>query len=223
VQGTLREILERITGEPINLLGSGRTDAGVHALGQVASCHTTSLHSCEVLHRALNAELPDDIVVLAIEGASPDFRVLRSARRKRYRYVIHDRGVRDVFARRYCWQLPYRLDDDSIRRAAEALIGTHDFGSFETGGPQRESSIRTIFALDVARPHVDRPFELHVEIEADGFLHNMARAIVGTLVRVGKGVKPEQWVGEVLDARHRSAAGPTAPPQGLFLLWVRYE
>jgi tRNA pseudouridine38-40 synthase len=223
VQGSLREVLDRMAGEPVNLIGSGRTDTGVHALGQVASFETTSRHSCELIHRALNAELPDDIAVLSVEEAPAGFHAIRWARRKRYRYVIHDSNARDVFESRYCWQLAYCLDDAAIKRAAEALLGTHDFSSFESGGPHRESSVRTVFAIDVARPYADRPFELHLEIEADGFLYNMVRVIVGTLVPVGRGVQAEHWVRQVLEAQNRSAAGPTAPPQGLFLLWVQYE
>jgi len=222
VQGTVRELLERITGESVNLIGSGRTDAGVHALGQVASFETSAPHSCEIFQRALLAELPRDIAVLSVEEMPAGFHAIRSARRKRYRYVIHDSNVRDVFARRYCWQLPYRLDDSAMQTGAAALVGTHDFRSLAAGA-ERTSSVRTIFAVDVERPNAERAFELHLEVEADGFLHNMVRAIVGTLVRVGKGAKPAAWVREILEAKIRSAAGPTAPPAGLFLLWVDYE
>jgi tRNA pseudouridine38-40 synthase len=219
----VRAILERITGESVNLVGSGRTDAGVHALGQVASFESSTRHGCDVLRRALRAELPDDIAILSVDEAPPGFHARHSARRKRYRYVIHDSGACDVFARRYCWQLPYRLDEQAIERAARALLGKHDFSSFETAGSERESSVRTVFAIDVSRPLADRQFELHLEIEADGFLYNMVRAIAGTLVQVGRGVRPEQWVGEALAARNRSSAGATAPSQGLFLLWVHYD
>lgn len=223
VQGTVQAILARITGEQIALVGSGRTDSGVHALGQVASFETTSRHTCEVFHRALNAELPDDITVPSVEEAPFGFHALRSARRKRYRYVIHDSNVRDVFARRYVWCWPTQLDDKAMARAATSLAGTHDFSSFETAGSERESSVRTVFAIDVARSISGRPHEIQVEVEADGFLYNMVRAIVGTLVEVGRGARPEQWVADVLAARNRSAAGRTAPPQGLFLLCVKYD
>jgi tRNA pseudouridine38-40 synthase len=223
VQGTVQAALEQISGEPITLTGSGRTDAGVHALGQVASFETAFSHGCDVFYRALNAELPDDITVVATEEAPTGFHALRSARRKRYRYIIHDGNHRDVFARRYVWRWPTRLDDAAMSRAAAALAGTHDFSSFETAGSERESSVRTVYAVDVARPSSDRPHEIQIEVEADGFLYNMVRAIVGTLVEVGRGARPEAWVGETLAARDRSAAGRTAPPQGLLLLWVRYN
>jgi tRNA pseudouridine38-40 synthase len=223
VQRTVQAVLERITGEQVSLFGSGRTDAGVHALGQVASFEIASQHSCEVFHRALNAELPDDITVCSVEEAPSGFHAQRSARRKRYRYVIHDGNVRDVFARRYVWRWPTQLDDSAMARAAAALVGKYDFSSFESAGSERESSVRTVFAVDVGRPNSDRPHEIQFEVEADGFLYNMVRAIVGTLVEVGRGAKPEQWVAEVLAARNRSAAGRTAPPQGLFLLRVKYD
>ncbi len=224
VQGTVQAALERISGEPITLTGSGRTDAGVHALGQVASFNTASSHACDVFYRALNAELPDDVTVVAAEEAPTGFHALRSARRKRYRYIVHDGNVRDVFARRYVWRWPTQLDDAAMSRAAAALVGRHDYSSFETAGSERESSVRTVYAVDVVRPFAsDRPHEIQIEVEADGFLYNMVRAIVGTLVEVGRGARPESWVAEALAARDRSAAGRTAPPQGLFLLWVRYD
>jgi tRNA pseudouridine38-40 synthase len=223
VQGTVQEILERIAGEPVTLFGSGRTDAGVHALGQVASFDTTSRHGCDLFLRAVNAELPKDIAVLSVEEAAPGFHARESATRKRYRYVIHDGGVRDVFARRYAWQLPYGLDDCAMQRAAAVLVGEQDFGSFQGSGSQRETTVRTIFAIEFRRPDGGRPFELHVEIEASGFLYNMVRIIAGTLAQVGRGVKPESWVRDVLEDCNRSAAGVTAPAQGLFLVAVRYD
>jgi tRNA pseudouridine38-40 synthase len=223
VQETVQAILARITGEQIALVGSGRTDAGVHALGQVASFETSSQHTCEVFHRALNAELPDDVAIVEVKEAPAAFHALRSARRKRYRYVIHDGNVRDVFSRRYVWRWPTQLDDKAMARAAATLVGTHDFSSFETAGSERESSVRTVLAVDVARPVSDRPHEIHIEVESNGFLYNMVRAIVGTLVEVGRGARPQQWVAEALAARNRSAAGRTAPPQGLFLLCVKYD
>ena len=135
VQGTLESAIEKITGQAGRLLASGRTDAGVHALGQVAAFHTKSTLTPEVLQRALNAELPHDVAVLLAEEAAADFHPIRDAVRKRYRYVIHDGLVRDVFRRSYCWQYVYgRLDAEAMQRAAAALLGTHDFSSFQTSG-----------------------------------------------------------------------------------------
>lgn len=222
VQGVVQEVLARIVGEEVTVTGSGRTDAGVHALGQVASFESATRHSCETLQRALNAELPEDIAVLSVEEMPASFHARRSAKRKRYRYVIHDSNVRDVFARAYAWRIPVRLNEAAMQRGGECLRGRHDFSSFETAGSERQSSVRTIFEIEVGRPFKERPYEIWLEVEADGFLYNMVRAIAGTLVQVGRGARPELCVNEVLAAKDRSAAGPTAPPHGLFLLTVQY-
>lgn len=222
VQGAVEDALGRITGERIRTVASGRTDAGVHALGQVVSFSTGSRLSAEVFHRALNAELPHDVAVVAAEEAPAGFHATHDARRKRYRYVIHDGPVRDVFRLRYAWHLYQRLDAERMDRAAKALVGTHDFGSFETSGSPRASTVRTLFEIEVRRGRAGKGDLVVTEIEADGFLYNMARAIVGTLVEVGRGARPEPWVAGVLAAHERCAAGPTAPPQGLFLVKVEY-
>ncbi len=223
VQATLEEAIEKITGQRSSTLASGRTDAGVHALGQVVSFRTESRLSPEVLQRALNAELPRSIAVLDAVDVHEGFHATHDALRKRYRYVIHDGPIRDVFALRYAWQYTYgRLDAAAMQRAAAALIGTHDFSSFETTGSPRKTSIRTVYELCVQRGRGEGADSVTVEIEANGFLYNMVRAIVGTLVEVGRGARPESWPGEVLAAADRRRAGRTAPPQGLFLLFVAY-
>ncbi len=136
-------------------------------------------------------------------------------------YVIHDGPVRDVFLRRYCWQYPYgRLDAEAMHRAAGVLRGRHDFAAFQTSGAERRTSVRTIFDLAVRRGEGGLRHTVSLEVEADGFLYNMVRTIVGTLVEVGRGARPESWVADVLAAADRRAAGPTAPPQGLFLVSV---
>jgi tRNA pseudouridine38-40 synthase len=222
VQDVLEQAIERITRQRVRVLASGRTDAGVHARGQVAAFSADTRLAPDELARALNAELPADVAVLDAAEVDPCFHPIRDAIAKRYRYLIHDGPVREVFARRYRWQVRARLDAGAMRRAACALQGTHDFSSFETSGAPRLSSVRSIHQIDVRRgeaPHADL---VTIEIEADGFLYNMARAIVGTLVEVGRGAKAETWVAEVLHAADRRQAGPTAPPQGLFLLWVKY-
>lgn len=224
VQGTLEAAIEKITGRAVRVVASGRTDAGVHALGQVVSLRTGSDLPAEVLRRALGAELPRDIAVLEVAEAPDDFHALRNAKRKRYRYLIHDGPVRDVFRRQYCWHYGHGwLDAEAMGRAAEALLGTHDFRSFQSSGAERESSVRTVFDLKVERGRGEARDWITLEIEADGFLYNMVRAIVGTLVEVGRGARPETWPAEVLRAADRSAAGPTAPPQGLFLVGVDYD
>jgi len=221
VQQTLKEALTKITGAPVSINASGRTDAGVHALGQVASFDTTSRLDANTLRRALEAELPDDIVVLAVEEAAAGFHARRHAVRKRYRYVIHDGPRSDVFRRSYVWRVYRRLDDAAMLRAAQPLIGQHDFAAFQSRGSQRSSSVRTIFELTIDRPAIV-PDEIHIEIAADGFLYNMVRNIVGTLVEIGRGAGEESWPARALAAADRRAAGPPAPPQGLTLVSVDY-
>ncbi len=259
VQQTLENALEKVTGEWIRVLASGRTDAGVHALGQVVGFSTECKLPLDVLHRAIDANLPPDVAVLEVSEAPEGFHPISHAQRKRYRYAIHDGPVRDVFCRHYVWHYRRgRLDAEAMRRAAVALLGTHDFSSFETAGAERATSVRTVFDILVRRGRAGglsqfsfdengtvpfRPTQdccnapqlrsrgacssdfddsIVIEVEANGFLYNMVRTIVGTLVEVGCGKKPETWPGEVLRAVDRRTAGPTAPPQGLFLVRVEY-
>ena len=176
------------------------------------------------LQRALNAELPRSMAVLDAAEVHDGFHATHDALRKRYRYVIHNGPIRDVFARRYAWHFAYgRLDADAMQRAAAALIGTHDFSSFETTGAPRKTSVRTVYDLRIERGRGEREHFVTLEIEANGFLYNMVRTIVGTLVDVGRGARPESWPGEVLQAMDRRRAGRTAPPQGLFLVNVEYR
>jgi len=221
LQGTLEAALEKITGEPLRTVASGRTDAGVHALGQVVSFRSETRLSADVLQRALNAELPPDMTVVAAAEALDGFHATGDAVRKRYRYVIHNGRLSDVFTRHYAWHVYEPLDVPAMRRAAQVLLGTHDFSSFETQGSPRESSVRTVYDLSVDRES-ESGDRVRIEIEADGFLYNMVRAIVGALVQIGRGAKPETWLAGVLEARDRRAGGPTAPPQGLFLVSVDY-
>jgi tRNA pseudouridine38-40 synthase len=190
-----------------------------------------------VLQRALNANLPHDIAVLHAAEVPDGFHATYHAVRKRYRYVIDDGPVANVIQRRYAWHYPYGpLDADAMNRAAAALLGTHDFSSFESSGAKRKSSVRTIFDISVQRrPCADpslaagrgqgrgeSPPWVVTEVEANGFLYNMVRAIVGTLVEVGRGTRPESWPAEVLGAQNRRVGGHTAPPHGLFLVYVDY-
>jgi tRNA pseudouridine38-40 synthase len=231
VQQTLHDALSQITGEKISAVASGRTDAGVHALGQVVGFTTNSHLSPDVFLRALNAELPRDLVVLSAVEAPGGFDPIRHAVRKRYRYFLQDGPVADVFSRRYAWHVFRRLDVAAMQRAAESLVGRHDFTSFETGGSERVTTTRTVFELSVtlqptrsaALDCVGDGREIQVEVVADGFLYNMVRNIVGTLVEVGRGAREEVWPAAVLAACDRRAAGPTAPPHGLFLVKVEYE
>ena len=218
VQGVLDHAIAALTRDKPTTIASGRTDAGVHALGQVVHFLSPTHLSPDTLRKGLNALLPADVRVLEVEDRPQAFHATLDARSKRYRYVIDNRPVADPFLTRYAWHLFHHLDEAAMLRASRPLLGRHDFRSFETEWPNRTSSVRTIFDLGVERLE-DR---LHIEVEADGFLYNMVRSIVGTLVLVGKGRRPESFAAEALAAQSRTAAGPTAPPRGLFLLRVRY-
>src|SRR6516162_6698441 len=214
VQVTLEEAIVALTGERLRVNASGRTDTGVHAVGQVVNFSSATKLPPETLVRALNAHLPEDVVVREAADVPESFDANRDARRKLYRYVIHDGAVPDLFLRRYCYHTRYRLDAAAMARAAACLRGTHDFHSFETEWPNRASSVRTITHLAINR-FADW---IWLNVEADGFLYNMVRAIAGTLMNVGRGFWPEARVAEILRALDRTLAGPTAPAEGLFLV-----
>ncbi len=220
---TVQEVLEaaigRLTTVAPTCNASGRTDAGVHAIGQVVHFLTPSRHSLDTFLKGLNALLPADVRVLDVEEKPQAFHATLDALSKRYRYVIDNARIADTFRRRHAWHVFQRLDAEAMSRASRNLIGRHDFRSFETNWPNRTSSVRTIFDLAVVR----EGDLVTIEVEADGFLYNMVRSITGTLMLVGAGKRPEPWVGEVRAAESRTEAGPTAPPQGLFLLRVHYE
>jgi tRNA pseudouridine38-40 synthase len=222
VQGELEVAIERITQRHSKCIASGRTDAGVHALGQVVSFTSETQLPPAVLTKALNAELPEDMLVFEVTEVSVGFHALRDALRKRYRYVIEDGRNRDLFDRKYVWHVYQRLDVEAMKLAALPLVGTHDFASFETSGSPRLTTVRTVLDLVVERRAGELTDRIVIEVEADGFLYNMVRNIVGTLVAVGKGKEPPTWPAAVLALRDRTKAGMTAPPQGLFLVGVEY-
>lgn len=222
VQEVVERAIEAVTGQRVRVMASGRTDAGVHALGQVISFRSACrLEPC-VLVRALNAHLPADIAVRDAQIAPDHFHATQSATRKRYRYAIHNHPIRDVFRRHTSWHYPRPLDVRAMHEAAQLLRGTHDFRSFQTSGSERQSTVRTVFDIQVRRGSGEDQHMVFIEVEADGFLYNMVRAIVGTLVEVGRGARPPAWVADVLAARDRRLAGRTAPAHGLCLLWVDY-
>lgn len=219
VQEVLEQAIAKLTGEErIRVNASGRTDAGVHALGQVVNFFSATQLAPDVLVRATNAHLPSDVAVSSAEDMPQAFDANHDARRKLYRYVIHDGPVPSPFLRKYCCQSRHVLDADAMRQAAACLKGRHDFHSFETDWPNRMSSVRTITHLAVSR------FGdwIWLDVEADGFLYNMVRAIAGTLMNVGRGYWPATHVDEILHAEDRVQAGPTAPAQGLFLVRVTF-
>jgi tRNA pseudouridine38-40 synthase len=226
VQGTLAEAIRGVSGEELRPRGSSRTDAGVHALDQVVAFTTESLLEPAVWVRAINAKLPPDITVLSGREVAADFFPTRAAVRKRYRYRIHDAPWRPVLQRHLVWRWKTRLDCPAMQAAATALVGEHDFTSFETTPSTRLSKVRTIHALSVFRQSVpdDAPgSEVWIEIEGNGFLHNMVRIIAGSLVMVGAGRRKADWLAAALSARSRAAAGPTAPPEGLVLVSTQLE
>ena len=219
VQQTLEEAIGRLTGVEAATNASGRTDAGVHAVGQVVHFYTASLQPAEVFVKALNAMMPGDVRVRDAWEVPQAFHATLDAKAKLYRYVIDNGRVADPFQTRYSLHVVQPLDAAAMHSAARALTGRHDFHSFETHWPNRLSSVRTITHAAVSRAG---DF-VRVDVEADGFLYNMVRAIAGTLIEVGKGKWPISRVAEVVAAEDRREAGPTAPPQGLFLVSVRYE
>src|SRR5262245_61211462 len=224
LQETIETALTAIVGRRTIVAGSGRTDAGVHALGQVASFETESTLPSRQLQKALNAHLPRDIAVTRAEEAPEDFHARKWAKSKRYRYVIVNSRTHDVFRRGYAWHYCYgRLDAEAMHRAAQHWRGTHDFRAFETRWPQRSSSVRTVLDVSVARLPPPDDKVIHFEIEADGFLYNMVRTMVGTLIEVGRGRKPENWCDETRAGADRRRAGMKVPAQGLFLVDVKYD
>ena len=220
VQGVLEDALARFEGGPVTVHGAGRTDAGVHALGQVASVEVTFGHDVATLARALNAQLPEDVRVLSVEEALPGFHARFSARSKSYRYCIRNGAVASPFERAYAWHVPQPLDVDAMRQAASRLLGPHDFSTFRSVGTDVPDAVRTLHTSDVLG---DAGALLTYEVSGDGFLRHMVRAIVGTLVEVGRGWRDPAQMDALLQARDRARAGATAPPHGLFLVRVDYD
>ncbi len=221
IQSLLEDALEPIEGARVTVHGAGRTDAGVHALAQVASTTLTTSLACATLVRALNAVLPADVRVLGLEQAESDFHARFSATGKTYEYRFVDVPVVSPFVHRYVWHVRQPLNLEAMQEAALPLVGTHDFAAFQGAGSAVASTVRTVRAIDweAGRAH-DRPIVMR--IEGDGFLRHMVRNIVGTLVEVGVGRLAVPETRDILASRDRARAGPTAPPQGLFLVRVMY-
>jgi tRNA pseudouridine38-40 synthase len=218
IQQELERAIARMTGVVTAVRGAGRTDAGVHALGQVAHFDTDSTIPLIGFRRGLNALLPRAIAVVALDEAAADFDARFSARGKLYRYEIWNADSRSPLRDRFVWHLRQPLDRARMRQAAASLVGRHDFLAFRAADCERATTVRTVTRLDV----LDEGARIAIEIEANAFLKNMVRIVTGTLVAVGRGrISPER-VAEILAARDRQHAGPTAPPQGLVLVHVDY-
>ncbi len=222
VQGVVEAAWQEIAREEVRVTAAGRTDAGVHALGQVVGLGTDNQLPTADLARGLNAVLPDDVAVLRVEEAREGFHATHNAMAKQYRYQIHNGRTPTVFDRHWTWHYPQPLDAEAMHRAGQALVGRHDFSSFETAGSERPSPVRTVTELTVARGTGALAERIAIEVTGDGFLYNMVRAIVGTLVKVGRGARDISWPAEVLAACDRRHAGQTVPPHGLFLVRVDY-
>lgn len=219
IQGVLEEKIGIILDQPTRITGSGRTDAGVHALHQVAHFSIPSPLKLESLQRGLNSLLPPDIVVKEMTEADADFHARYSARSRVYKYLLWNGVTPSPFYGRYSWQVCHQLDRESMQEAAQSLVGWHDFASFQGTGSTTHTSEREVLRLALrGRPRG----WIVLTIEATAFLRHMVRNIMGTLLEVGKGVMSVDEFRAVLDARDRSTAGITAPPQGLFLKEVKY-
>jgi tRNA pseudouridine38-40 synthase len=218
VQAALEAALERISGERVTITGSGRTDAGVHASGQVVAFDLDWKHESNALRSALNVNLPLDIRVLEIDGADASFHPRFDARSRMYQYRLYTAPVADPLRRLYTWHLPYSLNVAAMQEAADQLIGTYDFSSFGSP-PQGDNAIRTIILARWDRAGD----ELHFTIRANAFLYRMVRRIVGTLVLVGQERMTANRFRDILAACNPNSSGPTAPPHGLTLTAVSFE
>ncbi|HEX9109733.1 MAG TPA: tRNA pseudouridine(38-40) synthase TruA [Longimicrobiales bacterium] len=221
VQEELENVLRRLLRHPLSVHGASRTDAGVHARGQVASVLTTSSIPLENIRRAVSHHLPQDIALVQVTEATTGFHPARDARGKLYRYRIYNspRRPAEALCTPYVWHVWYALDLAALQRAATLLTGTHDFAGFASQGSPRATTVRTIRRVEVQR----RGAEVQIDVEGDGFLYNQVRNMVGTLGEIGRGHWPAERISEVLATCDRRRAGPTAPAQGLCLEWVRYD
>jgi len=219
IQGILEEKIGLLTGEPVRLFGSGRTDSGVHALGQVAHFKTQSQMDIRTMQKALNSLLPPDIVIRKVEEVDEDFHARKHSKSKIYEYRILNRNLRSAFHRKYAWYIPQKLNFTEMKKASLSLIGEHDFSAFRSVGSPTRTTVRRVVRAEWKR---GREGSIRFEIEANGFLKQMVRSIVGTLVEIGKDRMNAADFQKILESKDRRKAGPTAPAQGLFLKEVKY-
>ncbi len=218
VQGTIEQVLGQFARKSVTLNGSGRTDSGVHAAGQVISFSLEWQHGCKALRKALNANLPKDIAILQLKQVSPSFHPRFDAQRRAYEYHVHNDPVRQPFKRRYSWHVRQKLDVEKMNRAARSLLGVQDFATFGQP-PQGNNSVRELFLANWTRSDYDLTFR----IEATAFLYRMVRSIVGSLKLVGEGAWSVEAFVQAFEAADRTHCGTVAPPQGLHLVNITYE
>lgn len=218
IQAKLETLLSRLLGAPVEVSGSGRTDAGVHAYCQVCSFRASTEMSEAELLSALRRYLPEDIGAVSLTKAAPDFHARLSCREKSYLYRIWNSDAPNVFSRRYTYAFPDALNLDEMRRAAALMLGKHDFTSFCANKHMKKSAVRELRSIEI----YEHEEELRILLTGDGFLYNMVRIIVGTLIEVGTGTRSADSIPDILRAKDRSRAGFTAPAQGLALYEVKY-
>ena len=219
IQQLLEEAIKLITGQKVTVIGSGRTDAGVHALNQVGSFRCSTKLPVNKIFMGMNSVLPPDIVVKELEEVADDFNALRDVKRKIYVYKICNQRLRPALGRNYFWHIRYPLDITSMKKAAKLLIGTHDFSCFCATGTDVKDRVRTI--VDVEIKTRDEGL-MEIKVESHGFLKYMVRNIIGTLVEVGCGKRKPEEMKQIIESRDRTIAGVTAPACGLFLKEVKY-
>ena len=219
IQGKIENVLTRMAGDPVEVIGSGRTDAGVHAIHQVANFYLPGDYSEQEILSYLNQYLPEDIAVSAVQRVPERFHSRYQAKSKTYRYIIHTGEVPDVFRRKYVYDYRMPLSVDAMRKAADKLVGTHDFKAFCGNKKMKKSTVRTIFSIDIA----ESADEICIYYTGDGFLQNMVRILTGTLIEIGDGRRAPEEITEILASGNREMAGYTAPACGLTLFMVEYE
>ena len=220
IQGTIEKAIEEITGEKIDLIASGRTDSGVHSLGQVANFKTNSNIPIEKIPIAINSKLKKSILIKSAEEVDEKFHSRLTCKKKTYRYVINNSKYGTAIYRNLETHIPIKLDIDKMKKAIKYFEGEHDFKAFKASGTSSKSSIRTIYKAEIIEKENEK---IWIELTGNGFLYNMVRIIAGTLVDVGLGKIQPETIPNILESRKRENAGKTLPPQGLYLVRVNYE
>lgn len=228
IQGRLEQMFEKLLGEPVEIHGAGRTDAGVHARGQVFHFHTNCVAEPAKLLEEANAHLPQDMAILSVEKAPERFHSRLNAVKKWYRYCIDNAVTADVFSRKYSYRVMQELDVLAMKQAARLLVGTCDYKSFCSNRRMKKSTVRTVYEIgiqyaDEVEAAKQKRGMLYLDFYGNGFLYNMVRIMAGTLIEVGLGKRSPEEMTSILRAKNREAAGMTAPAQGLFLMEVGYD